>query len=60
MNFPIGIHRMFFIHFGFLKLSYYRNATDGKVQYATHKYKRQRGSFPYRTTYLKKVLLLRH
>jgi len=49
-----------FIHFGFLKLSYYWNATDGKVQYATQKYKRQRGSFPYRTTYLKKVLLLRH
>jgi hypothetical protein len=54
MHFSIGIHRMFLTRFGFLKLSYYWNATDGKVQYATQKYKRQHGSYPYRTTYLKK------
>lgn len=35
----------FFILFGFLKLSYYWNATDRKVQYATQKYKRQHESF---------------
>jgi hypothetical protein len=45
MKFLIGIHRMFLIHFGYLKLAYYWNPTGGKVQYATQKYKRQRESF---------------